>query len=412
MNIKKVLDEERKKLEIDKESYEKMEKLAEEVVSRLKKEISKKKIKAEVFIGGSFAKGTLIKKDKYDVDIYVKFTSEEETKKLEKIVGNAERVHGSRDYFRMFNKNIMFEIIPTVKVKNPKDANNVTDLSFFHVNYIKNKIKQNPKLRDEIKLGKVFTFCQGVYGAESYIKGFSGYALELLIVYYKSFEKFISEIVKAKDKIVVDMEKFYKNKQEVLNNLNEAKMSSPIIFVDPTFKERNALAALSPETFEKFREICRRFLNKPSLDYFEKKEFDLSKFKKAKGEFFKLLVKTDKQAGDIAGSKMLKFSKYISSNIEKYFEIKNSEFIYSDAQESEIYFILNKKKEIILSGPPINNVENLLKFKKAHNDVFIKENRAFAREKIKFGFKDFFKSFKDKNKKVIESMGMTKVEII
>ena len=42
-------------------------------ISDMNKELKKKKIDAEVFVGGSFAKKTLIKKGKYDVDIFVRF---------------------------------------------------------------------------------------------------------------------------------------------------------------------------------------------------------------------------------------------------------------------------------------------------------------------------------------------------
>ena len=43
--------------------------------------------------------------------------------------------------------------------------------------------------------------------------------------------------------------------QEILLELNEAKLQSAMVFVDPTFKERNTLAALSLETLDKMAEI-------------------------------------------------------------------------------------------------------------------------------------------------------------
>ena len=36
-------------------------------------------------------------------------------------------------------------------------------------------------------------------------------------------------------------------------NLNASKLNSPIILIDPTYKQRNTLAALSNETFENFK---------------------------------------------------------------------------------------------------------------------------------------------------------------
>jgi len=67
-------------------------------------------------------------------------------------------------------------------------------------------------------------------------------------------------MAKIKDKIVIDIEKHYKNKQAVLMDLNSSKLHSPIILIDPTYKERNALAALSSETFRKFQEVSLKFL--------------------------------------------------------------------------------------------------------------------------------------------------------
>ena len=91
-------------------------------------------------------------------------------------------------------------------------------------------------------------------------------------------------------------------------DLNEAKLESPIILIDPTFKSRNALAALSQETFEKFKQDAKKFLKSPSIKDFEIQELDLDKVKqnakKNKHEFILIETKTRKQEGDIAGSKL------------------------------------------------------------------------------------------------------------
>lgn len=54
---------------------------------------------------------------------------------------------------------------------------------------------------DEIKIAKAFCHATGCYGAESYIKGFSGYALELLIYHYKSFQSFVKAMTKVNEKV-------------------------------------------------------------------------------------------------------------------------------------------------------------------------------------------------------------------
>lgn len=290
----------------------------------------------------------------------------------------------------------MFEIIPVLKIKKPEDAKNVTDLSWFHVKYVADKIKKNVKLKAEIILAKSFCYASGCYGAESYISGFSGYALELLIIYYRSFEKFLKAVV-GNEQIVITSG-FYKNKKDALMNINEAKIS-PIVYVDPTFKERNVLAALSKETFEKFKIQAKNFLKNPSLSYFEKKKLEEGKYK------IKIEIRTDKQEGDIAGTKMKKFYKLFLREIGIYFKIKNSEFIYEEGKKSNMYLNLDKRKEIIMRGPPINKVEDVSKFKKKHKNVFLKDHFVFAREKAA-SFEEFFKEFMRKNRKRMREMNI------
>src|SRR3989344_3741419 len=251
---------------------------------KLKKNLKKLKVSAEVFVGGSFAKKTIMSKKSYDVDIFIRFMKG--TGDISRITGKAlkgfkgiETLHGSRDYFRIrIKNNLFFEIIPVVKVKSPKEAENITDLSYFHVRYIKNKIKSR-KIIDEILLAKKFCYANNCYGAESYISGFSGYALELLIYNYKSFLNFIKSLSKGTDKIIIDIEKFYRNRQELMMNLNSSKLKSPVILIDPTYKQRNALASLSDDTFRKFREACREFLRNPKSEAFEIKKLEPEKAK-------------------------------------------------------------------------------------------------------------------------------------
>jgi len=96
-----------------------------EITQLLEANLKKKKIKAEVFVGGSFAKDTLIRKNKYDVDIFVRFADNLADDKLaafmNKIVPrDAVRLHGSRDYFVIHSGQADFEIIPVLKIKNPE----------------------------------------------------------------------------------------------------------------------------------------------------------------------------------------------------------------------------------------------------------------------------------------------------
>ena len=128
-NMNSVLKEVLKNIEPSKEEAKLIENSLENFKKIIQKNLKKQKIKAEIFVGGSFAKETVIKRDKYDVDLFVRFDKKhkelsEITKKLLKGVKNTKSVHGSRDYFQTRIKpNFFIEIIPVRKIKNPKDRN-------------------------------------------------------------------------------------------------------------------------------------------------------------------------------------------------------------------------------------------------------------------------------------------------
>ena len=390
-------------------------------IDKIEKTRKKLKIDADIFVGGSFAKNTLIKKDYYDIDIFIRFGKKHQNEILSELTEKMlsgfvkERIHGSRDYFRIkINKNVFFEIVPVKKIKNQKESENVTDLSYFHVNYVKRKLKG--KTLDEVRLAKAFCHATGCYGAESYIKGFSGYALELLIYNYGSFLNFVKAMAKVKDKLVIDTEKQYKNKNIVLMDLNAAKLQSPIVLIDPTHKQRNVLAALSGETFKKFQKACMHLLRNPGEKSFERHEIDFGgmarKAKKKRYEFCLLEAMTSRQEGDIAGSKLLKFYNHLSDEISRYFEIKEKGFEYGGSKKAKFAFIAKSKGEILAKGPKTDDKENTKRFKARHKKTFTKNGRIYAKEKANVTLGQFIKTWEKENKKIMKEMYITGFRIL
>ena len=423
--INSVLTEVLQRTEPGKEEITHIRQKLKEFLDAFGKNLNKKKVSADVFVGGSFAKNTMIKKEHYDVDVFVRFDKKYKEKNISVItkqalsgIKNVQEIHGSRDYFRVkVNGAIFIEVVPVLKVSGPKDAENITDLSYFHVKYINSKIK-NKKLLDEIRLAKAFCHANNVYGAESYINGFSGYGLELLIYYYKTFFNFVKNVVKvdSKDKLVIDIEKFYKSKSQALLDINNAKLSSPIILIDPTYKQRNVLAALSEETFNNFKKIGTSFLKSPTAKAFEVKKLNFddikNKAKKNKYELIVLKATTEKQEGDIAGSKLVKFYRHLKDETAKSFDIKDTGFEYSGKKTALYYFSVKKKLEIIKQGPKLKDNDNIRRFKKMHPDTFNKGGRIYARDKIKFNVKDFLDKWESENKKVISDMSIKELRVI
>lgn len=413
---------------VSKEEFSELKKITVRFVDLLK-EFVRKELDAEVFLGGSFAKGTLAKSDEYDADIFVRFDWKYEriSDLLEKVLKKVaraenlklERLHGSRDYFRIrATKNLTFEIIPVKKIKRVKEAQNVTDLSYFHVNYVRKRL--NEKLRRELYLTKKFFKANGVYGAESYIHGFSGYGLECLVIYYKGFEKILKELLKISldERKVIDPQKFYKKKNEVFFALNESKLQSPLILIDPTWKERNVFASLSRETFVKFQEVARKFLKNPSEAFFYKGNLDeeayLRESKRKGAEFVAIDLETERQGGDIAGTKMKKFFVFVQGELRKYFDVLNEEFYYDGGgQRARGFLILRSKKEVLKIGPPVEKEKEAKLFKTANPKSFVEKGRVYSRMKFNLKAKEFLTEWinRKEGKIKLKEMGISKLKV-
>jgi tRNA nucleotidyltransferase (CCA-adding enzyme) len=378
----------------------------------------------EIFVGGSFGKKTMINKEVHDVDIFIRMPKkqfninkvEQATKKAAKALSySLTTVQGSRPYFRISADNkTVFEVVPSLKISKPQEAENVIDLSYFHVSYMKRAMRKNKKLAEQIRAAKAFCMSCGVYGAESYIRGFSGYAIECLMLSYKTLIKMLKEISKAECKVILDPAKHYKNKTEILYMMNESKTSGPIILVDPTWKERNVCAAVSQESFDKLKEAATDFLSKPTIDFFKKKEFSPAEFESQTGhgtDNILVMMQTNKQEGDIAGTKLKKYANYLISELSKKLEIKNSRFQYGNGKSAELHILASPKKEILHKGPPINMPKNVAKFKKEHKNAFVKAERLYVTEKITQTAKKLVEDYVNANRQRAKDMAVIEVKV-
>lgn len=388
--IKALLDEVLKEIQPDR-NYEK------EIFSKLNfiiKKINKNQKNIKAVLGGSGAKGTWLKT--FDADIFVLFNYNKFKDKSEKLSDileknlknrfkNVTRLHGSRDYFQIKQGNFTFEIVPILKIKKAGQAKNITDVSPLHSNWV----KRHKKLVNEMKLTKQFCQAQNIYGAESYIRGFSGYVCEILTVYYGSFLNLIKNAAKWNGKVVIDVEKYYKGK-DVFKLVNTSKLVSPLIVIDPVQKDRNAAAALSIGKFEAFKKAAREFLKRPSKEFFIKKSLSLLflKEKTKNNELITLKVKPLAGKIDIVGSKLSKIYEFLKEQLRSHdFKIIKADWEWDKKNATFFYFLLDKKplpKFAEIEGPPIKLKGHIANFKKMHKKTFARNGRIFALEKREF----------------------------
>ncbi len=403
MAMKDILKEELESISLSRSEVLKFKRIANDLIKKLKE----KGLRA--VIGGSMAKGTMVRKSGLqDVDIFVVFDYSEDILKLEDILkgidlpGKLKRVHGSRDYFHVVCDDVILEIVPVVKNSDPELAENVTDVSLSHVKYIGGAISEKPELADEIRLAKAFARAQRCYGAEGYIHGFSGYSLEILVIHFGGFVKFLKGMRKTKSfevagrrsqvaggaRIVVDPMKYFRGEREIRRELNSNKLQGPVVVVDPTYKFRNVCAGLGFSTFERFLEASKDFLKRPSLEFFERREIDIEALRAlAAGgrRFLELDLSSDRQEGDIAGTKMSKIFGFFVRELERKGQIVlRREFDYSGkGQKAKGYLVVEENLVVERRGPSIGLEEQAKRFCDAKGEsCFKRKGFWWCKEKV------------------------------
>ena len=252
-----------------------------------------------------------------------------------------------------------------------------------------NWVNKHKKLISEIKLTKQFCQAQNVYGAESYIRGFSGYICEILTIYYGSFPNLVKNAAKWNNKVVIDVEKYYKGK-DIFKLVNTSKLMSPLVVIDPVQKDRNAAAALGIEKFEAFKKAAREFLKNPSREFFAKKDMNSIFLNEKTGNAKLIIIKVKPLSGkiDVVGSKLLKIYEFLKDELKKKdFKILKTDWEWGKKDDAVFYFLFGKKplpKLVDIEGPPVKIASHFEHFKKIHKRTSVKHGKVHAVEMRKF----------------------------
>ena len=152
-------------------------------------------------------------------------------------------------------KNTKINIVPCYDVK-IGEWKSAADRSPFHTKFMKKSLTS--KMKNDVKVLKMFLKSNGIYGAEIAKQGFSGYISEVLILEYGSFENLIKSISKIKE-------------NQIIGKASKT-FDTSIVIIDPIDSNRNLAAAISDENIGKFILISRAFKDKPSLGFFKTKK--------------------------------------------------------------------------------------------------------------------------------------------
>lgn len=373
-------------------------------------------------LGGSYAKNTFLRGD-FDIDFFIQFHSNIDDIQKEEILIEIltyseidfDIKHGSRVYVSGFFTNssntdsgeiknnfsvsgFNFECVPTEICSDINIAKNSTDISIFHVKYLKDKVDKDSILVDEIRLAKRWFKIKKLYGAESYINGFSGHSIECLIMKFKTFEN-----------LILFMSSMDKNQILVIDDNNLVKNSfskdkySPLMMHDPIHEGRNTLSALNEELFYKAKYYAIQhtllgFEEKDFLDNNSKKytlqELDNLFFNESLPNLgIRYTFKKTQLSKDILGSKLLKLTKKISKLLTKYgFLVQDIHFEIHEAEYCAFAKIIieNSKlpKKYLSKSISLDVLKShLIKFLQVHrnsklrviqNFIYVEKKREFS----------------------------------
>ncbi|MBT7903263.1 hypothetical protein HN587_05350 [Candidatus Woesearchaeota archaeon] len=372
-------------------SEKKILKEVNEFITKINYELKKNNLKAVAVLGGSIAKGTNLKGD-HDCDIFVKFDVSYKNYDISSLLLRALRpfrpnpVHGSRDYFQIM-KTYCYEIVPVLDISIPEDAVNVTDMSPMHVTWVANRAGYTK----DIRLAKMFCKSQKVYGAESYIQGFSGHVLDILTIHYKGFVNLLKASLGWSTKEVVDAENYFKGKPYLaLKELNISKLDSPLVVIDPVLKDRNAAAALSLEKFELFRQAAKNFLTTPSKSFFKLTPITIPGLKKDAGKNSLVILESKPLEGksDVVGAKLLKVFTSIKNQVKfNDFELIDCGWEWNKTDPALFWFVFppaDISSSTTRIGPPLSETFHVEDFKRKHAKTFEENGRICADVKRDF----------------------------
>jgi tRNA nucleotidyltransferase (CCA-adding enzyme) len=346
-----------------KERREKVEGLLRESLFKVESIIKDMGINAEVVPVGSVARDTWLPDD-IDIDIFILLSRDFPEDKLGSVaVEVARRAFGSytlryseHPYASCRVDDIDIEIVPAYKIMKGEKIVSSADRTPLHNNYLMGKLNSN--LRKDIRILKAFAKSIGVYGAEVKVEGFSGYLLELLILFYGDFISLVRNAADWRPPVFIDIERIA-SKGEALK-----KFDSPLIVIDPVDPNRNVASPLSKTQFFRFVAACRALLNKPTEEMFRSRKeisFTPSRIKKElleRGTDIIVLLVEDL---DLPPDTLWTQAKYISKRIRYVLEENGFRVLWCAGHTDEKSTVavaaelesLEIPKALIREGPPV-----------------------------------------------------------
>ncbi len=318
--------------------------IADKAIDLVKNQTMKYKQITNVEFGGSYAKGTWLSTDA-DIDIFIKFdstTTRSEFINITKLVGfNSLKKfcphtrYSEHPYVEATIKKTKINVVPCYDVKLGKWKSSA-DRSTFHTKFMSKSLTD--KMKNDVRLLKVFLKNNEMYGSEMAKQGFSGYVSEVLIHNFGNFQNTINSIAKLKHNTIIGK--------------TTKKFNTAVTIIDPIDENRNLAAAISVENIGKMIMTCRSFLNNPSITFFKQK---ITKITPNIRNVIIIKFHHKIKSPDIIWGQIKKTSKSLSTQIKSAgFEVLRYTAFTDEKNNSNLLFLIKEtmiEKYYVKGGP-------------------------------------------------------------
>jgi tRNA nucleotidyltransferase (CCA-adding enzyme) len=287
--------------------------------------------------------------------------------------GDCEERYAEHPYIKATYEGYSVDLVPCYRVADPAHIQSAVDRSPFHNAYVLSHIDG---LTDEARLLKQFMHGTGVYGSELKTQGFSGYLCELLIIRYGSFAEAVRAGANFRKSTVIDIE----------GHMDKSiRHPEPLIVIDPVDPRRNVAAALSVQKFYEYIDVCRDFVDKPSIDFFfppEAEPMDEPELLEVISARGTLLVAVTFRTPDIVEDtlypQLRKGAESVAAMLERHeFHVFESG-VWSGGGWSALVFemLVWRLPDVERHfGPPVEQREHAVRFKQKYPDAYVDDYR-------------------------------------
>ncbi len=245
-------------------------------------------------LAGSVAKGTMTRNP--DLDLFLLFPPETPEKLLEKkglkigrkLLDSPERKYTQHPYLTGHFMGMRCDVVPCLHLPKGHKVVTAVDRTPHHTAYINSRVSGT--LLEEIIMLKSFFKGIGVYGAEDTVQGFSGYLVEILVLYFGGFSKTVEYLSGLKlegsapggceeimgpvsrqgalDIVLFDTPELVDEPPGSRDDYARSFGKDALIVIDPVDPSRNVASPISRETLDYTVRASRSLITTPSRYFF------------------------------------------------------------------------------------------------------------------------------------------------